>query len=466
MGYFPFFIEITGKKGLVVGGGRIAAHKVEKLLPFQPVLTVTAPEILPELLENTDLICTQRPFREEDLEGQFFVIAASDSRELNTHIAGLCREKGILVNVVDQKEDCGFLFPSLVKEGKLTVGISTEGTSPQMAADLRSQVAQAVPSSMEQILDQLSALRVEAKERMEEAGARTAFLKKAALFCMQRNRTLTKEEIENLYAECQKVSALGSVTLVGAGCGAFDLITVRGLNAIKRAQVLIYDDLIDERLLAHAPESCEKIYAGKRSGRHSMPQEEINALLIEKAKQGKQVVRLKGGDSFVFGRGGEEVLALREAGIEVSVIPGITSAIAVPEAAGIPVTHREAARSFHVITGHISGQGEGPGKERFSENLKALAALDGTLVFLMGFAHLREICEKLAEYGKSMSTPAAVVHGNFDESVFAIRGTLGDIADKVEASEMKTPAVIIIGETAGMDFTGCLQGNPSVQGEF
>lgn len=462
MGYFPFFIEIAGKKGLVVGGGRIAAHKVEKLLPFQPVLTVTAPEILPELLENTDLICRQRPFREEDLEGQFFVIAASDNRELNTHIAGLCREKGILVNVADQKEDCGFLFPSLVKEGKLTVGISTEGRSPQVAADLRSQVAQAVPSSMEQILDQLSALRVEAKERMEEAGARTAFLKKAALFCMQRNRTLSEEEIENLYAECQKVSAMGSVTLVGAGCGAFDLITVRGLNAIKRAQVLIYDDLIDERLLAHAPEGCEKIYTGKRSGRHSMPQEEINALLIEKAKQGKQVVRLKGGDSFVFGRGGEEVLALREAGIEVSVIPGITSAIAVPEAAGIPVTHREAARSFHVITGHVSGQGE----ERFSENLKALAALDGTLIFLMGFAHLREICEKLAEYGKSISTPAAVVHGNFDESVFAIRGTLGDIADKVEASEMKTPAVIIIGETAGMDFTGCLQGNPSVQGEF
>lgn len=451
MGYFPFFIDITEKKGLIVGGGKVAAHKVEKLLPFEPQLTVIASEILPELLDNESLICKQRCFKEEDLEGQFFVVAASDDRKLNAHIAGLCRERAILVNVADQKEDCGFLFPSLVKEGKLTVGISTGGASPQVAAEIRSQVAQTLPGSMEEILDQLAALRTEAKARIGEEAKRTVFLKKAACFCMEKNRPLAQEEKESLYAECEKAPHRGFVTLVGAGCGAFDFITVKGLNAIKKAQVLVYDDLIDGRLLAYASESCEKIYAGKRSGRHSMPQEEINGLLIEKGLQGKQVVRLKGGDPFVFGRGGEELLALKEAGIETEVIPGITSAIAVPGAAGIPVSHRNAARSFHVMTGHFSEQGVTSKEERFSEDLKALAALEGTLVFLMGFAHLREICEKLMAYGKSPDTPAAVIHGNCDGSAFAIRGTLGDIAEKVGHSEMKTPAVIVIGETAGMD---------------
>lgn len=450
MGYFPFFVDIKGKSGLVVGGGRIAAHKVQKLLPFEPELKIIAPEILPELLENSALDCTVRTFRENDLEGRLFVIAASDDKELNTQVAELCRKKNILVNVVDEKEECGFIFPSLVKEGKLTVGISTEGASPQVAADIRSRVAQTIPDCMEQILVGLMQLRAEAKQRLKDPEKRTGFLKKAALLCMEKERPLSKEETEELYEAYQDCHFYqGNVVLVGAGCGAYDLITVKGLNAVKRAQVLVYDDLIDERLLAHTSESCEKIYVGKRSGKHSMPQEEINTLLIQKARQGKRVVRLKGGDPFVFGRGGEEILALKDAGIEVSQVPGITSAIAVPGAAGIPVTHRKVARSFHVITGHTAETGE-----EFSEDLKSLAALNGTLIFLMGFAHLKEICEKLVLHGKDPATPAAVIQGNFDGSAFAVRGTLADIDKKVEQSEMKAPAVIVIGENAEMELFG------------
>lgn len=448
MGYFPFFMEIEGKEGLVVGGGRIAAHKVEKLLPFHPSLTVVAPDIMPELLEKKEIICLKHAFLEEDLSGMMFVIAASDDRALNNYVAELCKAKKIPVNVVDNKEACSFLFPALIKEGKLTVGISTEGASPQIASELRSKVAQELPDRMEEILDYLMKLRKEAQTRIAEDRIRAAFLKKAAMRCMEMNRQLFKEEEEALYIECNtsvQSNQKGSVTLVGAGCGAYDFITVKGLNAIRNAQVLVYDDLIDLRLLDYACESCEKLYAGKRRGKHSMPQEEINELLIQKAEEGKQVVRMKGGDPFVFGRGKEEMIALREAGIEVNVIPGITSAIGVPEVAGIPVTHRKISESFHVITGHTAS-----GEEGLPEDMERLATLHGTLIFLMGLAHLEEITESLIRYGKEPDTPAAVIHGNFDGTVLNVRGTLKDISERVKKSEIEAPAVIVIGETAGM----------------
>lgn len=447
MGYFPFFIDIQGKNGLVVGGGSIAVHKVEKLRPFGAKLTVIAPVIRKELTEDKSVVCLERDFEDSDIEEHFFVIAASDNRELNARIGDICREKGILVNVVDDKEGCGFLFPALLKEGKLTVGISTEGASPRIASAVRSKVAQELPGRMEEILDYLESIREPARQRISDGERRAAFLKDTAAYCMERNRPLSEEETEErlkVYAS-EPQTEVGTVSLVGAGCGAHDLITLRGLGAVRSAQVLVYDDLLDERLLEETSESCEKIYVGKRSGRHSMSQEEINALLVEKALQGKRVVRLKGGDPFVFGRGGEEMQALREAGIEVQEIPGITSAIAVPAAAGIPVTQRGVSRSFHVITGHTAENG----KDLYTE-LEAVAKLEGTCVFLMGFRYLKEIAKELVLHGKAPDTPAAVVHGRYDGTVQAIRGTLADIAGKVEQSDIRMPAVIVIGGTAGM----------------
>lgn len=447
MSYFPFFIDIQDQEGLVVGGGRIAAHKIEKLRPFGARLTVVAPMILRELLEDGTLTCLEREFTDGDIQGKTFVIAASDDRERNAYIGRICREKGILVNVVDDRENCGFLFPALVKEGRLTAGISTGGASPQVAATLRSRMAQELPDRMESILDYLEDIRELAKQNIADGGRRAAFLKETAAYCLEINRPLSMEEtLERMgaYGDCSRDKA-GTVTLVGAGCGAYDLITLKGLNAVRSAQVLIYDDLLDLRLLEHASESCEKLYVGKRTGRHSMPQEEINALLIEKARQGKRVVRLKGGDPFVFGRGGEEMQALREAGIEVNEIPGITSSIAVPAAAGIPVTQRGVSRSFHVITGHTAEDGK-----NLQDELEILAKLEGTCVFLMGFTHLQEIAEGLIVHGKSGNTPAAVVHGGYDGTVQAVRGTLADIARKVQQSDLPMPAVVVIGGTADM----------------
>ena len=454
MSFFPFFVDLEGQVGLIVGGGKIALHKVKKLLPYGPKLTVVAPRLLPELeefaLKNDKAVINlvKRGFEDRDIAGMKFVIAASDDSALNDTVSQLCREQNILVNVVDRKEACSFIFPSLVKAGKLSAGISTEGASPEVAASLRGQLASDIPANMDEILAYLSSLRPLAKKYISDDAKRSAFLKDMARSCMDRNAIFDEAETTKRlkeYADMKRTKTPGTVLLVGAGCGAYDLITLKGLRAVRRAQVLVYDDLIDARLLDYASESCELIYVGKRSGRHSMKQEEINALLIRKAKEGGLVVRLKGGDPFVFGRGKEEILALEKEGIHADYIPGVTSCIAVPAAAGIPVTYRELSRSFHVVTGHTAaGSGE------LTENIdfEALSRVEGTLLFLMGFGHLPQIARELVKAGKAADTPVAVVHGNFDGTADTVRGTLADIASKVSEAGLGTPAVTVVGEVA------------------
>ena len=239
---------------------------------------------------------------------------------------------------------------------------------------------------------------------------------------------------------------MGSVCLVGAGCGAADLITLRGLRRLQSCDAVVYDGLLDPALLELAPPEAERIYMGKRQGRHSASQEEISAKLVELAREGKRVVRLKGGDSFVFGRGGEELLALQAAGIPFEVVPGVSSAIAVPEGAGIPVTHRGLSWSFHVLTGHTAAGTPDP----LPAQLERLAGMEGTLVVLMGLSRLSEIAQRLMDCGKDPRTPAAVVSAG-PLGTSAVRGTLADIAQK--AAGVQPPAVIVVGETAALDLT-------------
>ncbi|MCM1115770.1 MAG: uroporphyrinogen-III C-methyltransferase [Clostridium sp.] len=235
---------------------------------------------------------------------------------------------------------------------------------------------------------------------------------------------------------------MGSVTLVGAGCGK-DLITVKGLKAIQSADVIVYDDLIDNDLLSFTKPDAEIIYVGKRCNKHSEKQENINNILVKKAKEDKKVIRLKGGDSFVFGRGGEEILALQRENIPYEVIPGISSSIAVPENCGIPVTHRGASQSFTVVTGHTATQTD--------ENYQALAKLNGTLVFLMGLHNIDNICKRLIENGKDKNTPASILSKGFDKNQKRIDGTLETIADKAKSAQ--TPAIFVVGKVADFDFS-------------
>lgn len=240
------------------------------------------------------------------------------------------------------------------------------------------------------------------------------------------------------------MSKTGKVYLVGAGCGAYDLITLRGARLLGECDAVVYDSLIDDRLLELAPRKAEKICVGKRAGQHSETQENINLLLIEKALEGKTVVRLKGGDPFVFGRGGEEIIALREKDIPCGIVPGISSAVAAPELAGIPVTHRRTSRSFHVITGHTAD-------DLLPENMQSYARLGGTLVFLMGLRNLRDIADSLISGGMDGATPAAVISCGGTSRQRTVRASLDSIADTAEREEICAPAVIVVGETAGME---------------
>ena len=362
MGYFPFFIDIKGKKGLVIGGGRIAEHKISKLLAYEPELTVVARKVSDSIKSIEGINIIEREFVNSDLDGCSFCIAATDDAKFNAYVAGVCRKYHIFINAVDDKDNCDFLFPSVYKAGDLSIGISTQGASPYVAADIKNRIAQELPADIEDILMYLGSIRDSIKENVDDASM-----------------------------------------------------------------------------------SCEKIYVGKRNGRHSMAQEEINELLLKKANEGKLVVRLKGGDPYVLGRGGEEMLYLKSNGIETEEIPGVTSAIAVPAMAGIPVTHRDVSRSFSVVTGHTKDM------DSLYEEIRNSASMNGTCVYLMGLTHLAQITEALVSGGKPKNTPAAVITGGFDDTYRIVKGTLADIELKVREAGITSPAVIVTGEVVNID---------------
>ena len=312
MAYFPFFMDLEGREGLIVGGGTVAARKVRALLPYGPRLTVAAPEISPELEALPGLTLLRRAFEPAMLEGRFFAVAATDDREANREVAALCRARGVLVNAVDDREHCTFLFPALVKRGDLTVGVSTGGTSPSAAVWVKKRIAQGLPENLGDLLAYLGSLRPMVRARVPGSEARGAAFSRLFAACLEGGFPLEPGALEDIL---EGARGPGKVFLVGAGCGAADLITVRGLRLLESCGAVVYDDLLAPALLAAAPEGAERIYVGKRLGRPSASQEEINALLIAKAREGKRVVRLKGGDPFVFGRGGEEALALQAAGV-------------------------------------------------------------------------------------------------------------------------------------------------------
>ena len=439
MGWFPFFIQLEGARGLLVGGGRVALRKAEKLLPFGAQLTVVAPCICPPLAALPGLTLCRRAFADSDLSpAPDFVIAATGDRALDRRIAALCRTRRILVNVVDDPAACGFYFPALVQRGRLCIGISTGGASPTAAAWLRQKIEALLPPGFDGILDRLAARREAVKAEGGSEAKRAERLQQA--FALE----LAAAEAPHAPAAAWENAGPGRVALVGAGCGRADLITVRGLRLLQQCRAVVYDDLIDTALLDTVPAGAERIYVGKRSGRHSAPQAEINAALIALAQRGGLTVRLKGGDPYVFGRGGEEALALQRAGIPFEVVPGITAAIAVPAEAGIPVTHRGVSRAVHIITAHT--QDETPDFSRWA----ALAA-DGTLVFLMGLQRLPQIAAGLLAGGLPPQTPAAVLSGGNAPHPAAVRASLGEITDAARAAGVEAPAVIVVGDVAGME---------------
>lgn len=449
MTYFPMFINLNQEQVLVVGGGMVALRKVQKLLPYGAKLTVISPYIVDKLLEIPEITIVQREFCDADLEQHLaMVIAATDDQQVNKEISSLCKAKNIMVNVVDNINECSFIFPALVKQGNLSAGISTGGASPTAAIYYKERLQELVPANIDEILDWLEEKRQEMKIQIPQQAKRAGIFRKLFDACLEKGRPLTEEEMM-IYIDN---TAIGSVALVGAGCGKADLITVRGLRLLQQCEAVVYDDLIDPELLDAVPETALRIYMGKRSGAHSASQEEINNKLIALAKSGLKVVRLKGGDPYLFGRGGEEMLALKEAGISCQEVPGIPSAIGIAAEAGIPVTHRGASRGLHIITAHTSDTEDG-----LPADFEYMAKLEGTLVFLMGLKQLPKIVNRLLEAGKREDTPCAVLSGGNSPNPTRVRAPLSQIVQEVKNAKVTSPAIIIVGNVAAFDLNEEIQ---------
>lgn len=454
MAYFPMFIELENQPVWVIGGGQVALRKVKKLLPYGAVITVIAPEIVKEIDALSEVVKRKEVFHvsmleqamemsDKYLEPPKFVIAATNQEKLNAEIAAVCKKNHVPVNVVDDLEQCSFVFPALVKEGKLSAGICTSGVSPTASVYFKHVLSEKIPENLDEILDWLDEKREEIREKIPEQKKRASFYRQLFELCIKNEGIPSEEEWMEYLRNHRQV---GSVALVGAGCGKADLITVRGLRLLQQCEAIVYDDLIDPELLEYVSETAERIYMGKRSGHHSASQAEINQKLIELANRGLKVVRLKGGDPYIFGRGGEEMLALKEAGIPCQEVPGIPSPIGVPAEMGIPVTHRGASRGLHIITAHTSDTADG-----LPEDFDTFAKLEGTLVFVMGMRQLPKITSRLLELGKCPDTPAAVLSGGNSADPIDVRGKLKDISQKATEAGAVSPAIILIGEVAKID---------------
>jgi uroporphyrin-III C-methyltransferase/precorrin-2 dehydrogenase/sirohydrochlorin ferrochelatase len=431
---------------LVVGGGKIAEGKIDQLLESEARVRLVSPTATPRVaaLAAQGLIDWQeRAYLPTDIGAAWIVIAASDDRAANAGVAADARAAGRLVNAVDDVPNCDFIAMSIVKKGDLQVAISTGGGSPAMARWMREELERLLPDELAALLDTLADVRAELKAagRIPPYEVWRRAITPAALDMLRQGRH--GEARDALHAALTGVVATGVVYLVGAGPGDPGLLTQRGAAVLRLADVVLHDRLVDPAVLRLARPDAELVDVGKSPKGRTTAQEEINRLLVEHARAGKSVVRLKGGDPFVFGRGGEEAIALDEAGIRFEVVPGVSSAVAAAAYAGIPVTHRGVSSAVTVVAGH------GAADDRpVADALSAYArtAHPGTLVVLMGLGRLDWIVGTLLEAGCRADTPTAVVQAASGPAQRSVVATLEEIVAHVEQAGIEAPATLVVGE--------------------
>lgn len=446
MNFLPIFMNIKDQPCLVVGGGEVAARKVFLLLRADGDVTVVSPELCNELRnwhQAGDLKYSQRGFEPADIEGKQIVIAATDNEEVNRQISSLCKARGIPVNVVDNPKLCGFIMPSIIDRSPVQIAISTGGASPVLARLLRARLETLIPSAYGRLALLVEEFREGVKARFKGNAIRLFWEQIlqgpiAEMLIAGKDAEARKALAEAVeHGEAPDMS--GEVYLVGAGPGDPDLLTFRALRLMQQADVVVYDRLVTAPILDLVRRDAEFIYAGKEKDKHTIPQENINALLVRLAKEGKKVLRLKGGDPFIFGRGGEEIETLMEEGIRFQVVPGITAAAGCASYAGIPLTHRDYVQSCIFVTGHLKDGS-------INLNWPVLAQPKQTVVFYMGLHGVAEICKQLAAHGLDSSTPAALVEQGTTQNQKVHIGNLATLPGMVEHKEVKPPTLIIVGE--------------------
>jgi len=453
--YFPVFFDLKGQSVLVVGGGDVALRKVSLLERAGAVITVVAPRIAPGLKERGaagTIKLVSREFVPEDLDGARLVIVATSRRAVNRFIAKLSDARGIPVNVVDDREASRFIVPAIVDRDPVMVAVSTGGTSPVLARRVRERLEASLPKSLGDLAMWLLCLRKTSRQRLRDTHERRRFFE-AVVDGPAARRFLSGDPhgalqiAQRLLATTATAPrATGEVTLVGAGPGDPELLTLKALRALQDADIILYDRLVSSAILDLARRDAAKVCVGKSAGGGGVTQPEINDLLIKHAAMGKRVVRLKGGDPFIFGRGGEELTALARAGISFSVVPGVTSALGSAAYAGIPLTHRDYAHSVTFVTGHADQNGLEP-------DWRALAMPGVTAVFYMGMARMEHIVARLLEHGAASTRPAAVIaHGTLP-SQQVVAATLGTIESTASAASLQSPALLVVGEVVALSTT-------------
>nr|A4XUX3.1 RecName: Full=Siroheme synthase; Includes: RecName: Full=Uroporphyrinogen-III C-methyltransferase; Short=Urogen III methylase; AltName: Full=SUMT; AltName: Full=Uroporphyrinogen III methylase; Short=UROM; Includes: RecName: Full=Precorrin-2 dehydrogenase; Includes: RecName: Full=Sirohydrochlorin ferrochelatase [Pseudomonas mendocina ymp] len=444
MQFLPLFHKLQGRPVLVIGGGEVALRKARLLSDAGARLRVVAPEIRSELQElaGADGICL-RGYASSDLQGVALVIAATDDEPLNARISAEAQAQGIPVNVVDAPALCSVIFPAIVDRSPLIVAVSSGGDAPVLARLIRAKIETWIPATYGQLANLGKRFRDRVKQLFPDVQQRRVFWEDVFQGQIAESVFAGKpEEGERLLEERLAGAApraLGEVYLVGAGPGDPDLLTFRALRLMQQADVVLYDRLVAPAIIELCRRDAERIYVGKRRADHAVPQEQINQLLIDLARQGKRVLRLKGGDPFIFGRGGEEIEQLAAEDIPFQVVPGITAASGCAAYAGIPLTHRDHAQSVRFVTGHLKDG---------SSNLpwKDLVAPGQTLVFYMGLVGLYGICEQLIAHGRSAATPAALVQQGTTQNQRVFTGTLETLPQLVAQHEVHAPTLVIVGE--------------------
>jgi uroporphyrin-III C-methyltransferase/precorrin-2 dehydrogenase/sirohydrochlorin ferrochelatase len=452
MHYFPAFFDLSAQKVLVVGGGEVALRKLALLSRTGAKVTVVAPRILPELNAHAaagKIGIVLREFVPDDLDGARLVIVATSRRAVNRWIAALSEARGIPVNVVDDRDASRFIVPALIDRDPVLVAISTGGTSPVLARRLRERLEALIPKRLGELSLWLQSLRRTARWRLRDTGARRRYFEHlvdgaaARRYVAGDTHGATSLAQQLLARSGVSPRESGEVTLVGAGPGDPELLTLKALRALQDADVILHDRLVPAAVLDMARRDAKRICVGKAAGGTGSTQAEINALLIEHASRGKRVVRLKGGDPFIFGRGGEELEALRQAQIRFSVIPGITAAAGCAAYAGIPLTHRDHAHSVTFITGHGDSGGREP-------DYQALAKPGTTAVFYMGLARVAHIAAKFLAHGAPERLPAALIAQGTLENQRVVTGTLATIAEAAACARLESPALLVVGEVVSL----------------
>lgn len=454
MDHLPIFLDVRGKRTLIVGNGVSAARKADLLLRAGSDLTIVATELGEELSnlagsytfthQSTELLT-------ENLDGCVVVFACSSDDSANQRLRELAKSAGIMVNVSDKTEDCDFIMPAVVDRTPLLIAISSGGTSPLLVRMLKARFETTIPAAYGRLAEFAGSYRDRIKDMIPNLTRRRRFWEAmvsgpVAEHIFSSQITQAESLVESQLQEAAVAGdqpPLGEVYLVGTGPGDPDLLTFRALRLMQQADVVLYDRLIGDGILNLVRRDAERIYVGKLKNNHIVPQEEIGQMLIELAKQGKRVLRLKGGDPFVFGRGGEEIEALSECGIAFQVVPGVTAANGCAAYAGIPLTHRDHAQACVFVTGHEKN-GE------LNLNWNSLIQPRQTVVLYMGLSSLDAITSGFLSNGASPSTPAAVIENGTRAGQRVITGTLESLLDRTSEAEVKSPALIIVGSVVSL----------------